>query len=55
MSRVLVKNFTALDFLKNEVVDHIPHAYSAAMKKKSEIVSIDNWIFNLIIGGMLPC
>ena len=42
VSRVLVRNFTAFDFLKNEVVEHIPHAYSAAMKKKSEIVSIDN-------------
>ena len=42
VSRVLVRNFTAFDFFKNEIVEHIPHAYSAAMKKKSEIVSIDN-------------
>lgn len=42
VSRVLVKNFSAFDFLKNEVIDHIPHVYSAVMKKKSEIVSNDN-------------
>ena len=39
VSRVLVKNFTAFAFLRDAVVDHIPHEYSAQMKQKSEIVS----------------
>ena len=34
VSRVLVKHFTAFAFLKDVVVDHIPHQYSTEMKKK---------------------
>ena len=40
VSRVLVQNLTAFCFLRDQAVEHIPHTYSAKMKKKSEIVSL---------------
>lgn len=39
ISRILTTNMPAFQFLKDTVIHHIPHPYSAEQSKKSEIVS----------------